>query len=325
MSGLAIDFDRAHGTELLRQVERQVFFIIGAARSGTSLLQAMIASHPSATLPNETGFFPVIWKPNPTLHHIETDAQFANVIDLVMEHPRIRAMEVDRSAVHDLAMQGERRWEAVLTALLAVYARERGAGRIGEKSPRHVAYLDHLSRVYPDARFIHVVRDPRAVVLSLSRVHFGGPFIWRNIRNYRIAYDAHRRHGASLGKRYLVVRYEDLVTDAEPQLRAVCEFLSLDFSPDMLEHHARQQKGFADWQQAHMANTLKPVFTSSIDKWKADLKPRWIALVEQTLGRALDDFGYERTGRTTFAPRLQIAASKAANIVTRVLRPPVDD
>jgi hypothetical protein len=117
----------------------------------------------------------------------------------------------------------------------------------------------------------------------------------------------------------MLVKYEDLVRDPEAVLHGVCQFLGLAFSPQMLEHHHRQVRGFGDRQYEHMANTLRPVFTSSIDKWRQELKPSQIGLIEYALADGMKLMGYEPSGARASLPAARIAASRALDLLKRGL------
>ena len=107
--------------------------------------------------------------------------------------------------------------------------------------------------------------------------------------------------------------------DPEAELRRVCQFLDLEFSPQMLEHDNRPVRGFSDRQYQHMANTLKPVFTSSIDKWRQELKSSQIGMIEFPLADGMKLMGYESSGAKTSLPAARLAASRALDLLTRGL------
>jgi len=307
--------------EALAHTERGLFFIVGCGRSGTSLLQMMLASHPAVTMPNETGFYAILWRRHPRLRNIRDDAMFDRVLAIVLSSPRIRAMGLDEARVRALAKAGKRSWETILLAILTTFREQRGCDRVGEKSPEHIHYTHRIVDGFPNARIIHIVRDPRAVVLSLSRTPFAGRFVGRNITRWQKAILQHRRYADALGpERYRLVRYEDLVSDAERTLTSLCSFLDLPFDRAMLRHESREEKVFASWQEGHMANTLKPVFTSSIEKWKTDLSRRHIALIEHALREDMALLGYEPTGAATPLPDLQLALSRSAGLARRIIR-----
>jgi len=280
----------------LADLARGLFFIVGCGRSGTTLLQVMLGNHPEITLPNETGFYSLLWRRNRRrLGELANARDFRRGFEHCMDFWRVRELELDRERVWQLCQGQPTSWETLFLALLAALAERRGATRVGEKSPGHFQHLTLLAERFPEARFIHLIRDPRAVACSYYRT-FGIKAIGAKCRRWREAIEQHRLHSAALGARYAAVRYEDLVRAPEPTLRALCAFLGCEFSPDMLAHHERQHLGFAAHQMHHMANTLKPVFTSSLDKWRSELDPGQIALVEHVLGDDMRELGYELTG-----------------------------
>ena len=127
-----------------------------------------------------------------------------------------------------------------IAAVFAAYAAQRGKPRWGDKTPLYMQHLDLLDRLFPDARFVHPIRDGRDAALSFLAVPPGlmteG---WGHPRDaagfacqWAIEVRAARRLGARVGAdRYLEVRYEELVADPDTVLRAVCAFAELEFLP----------------------------------------------------------------------------------------------
>jgi hypothetical protein len=174
-----------------------------------------------------------------------------------------------------------------------VFAEKHCVNRVGEKSPGHIHYLRILKDRYPQAKFIHVIRDPRAVISSHIK-----SFESKNVAvlcgHWRSAIEVHTQYADELGStRYMAIKYEDLVNYPEPNLRAACDFLDLEFSPQMVEHHTRQTTGFNKRYQNHMSNTLKPVFTSSIEKWNTELTQNQIGIIQYALVKEMKLMGYE--------------------------------
>jgi len=185
---------------------------------------------------------------------------------------------------------------SVLGAGFRLYADRHGKTRWGDKRPSLVLNLDAAFAMYPDARYVNVVRDPRAVVASIRTVGRrygwgahgipGGTDTWE--RSVRAA-ERWRRH---LGPRqFLDVRYEDLVTDTAGALGRIVEFLALDAAglDAMLRHHET-----ADIRDKTMhALVSQPVTTGRLRTWEQALRPREIAFVEDVLGDAMRRYGYE--------------------------------
>lgn len=311
------DAETTSAAERLAEIERGLFFIVGCGRSGTTLLQTMLLSDPTVALPPETKYFSAIdalgWRDR---FDLTTDAEFSTAVKLVWEDQARRGLECDRGEFERFCAVAPRTWEGLFIAYLAGFAAASGAMRIGEKSPVHTHYVGLLAKEFPNAKFIHVVRDPRAVVLSRVRAGFGSNLIEPNVDRWRRAAEMHRDHAGSLGdKRYLLVRYEDLVTEQEKTLRGVCEFLGIEMTDAMLAHHKRDEKGFPTRSKDWMENTMKPVFTSSIEKWKTDMKPASIAMIDASLGEHLAAMGYEPSGVIAPMVGLRVSLSRLAGTV----------
>lgn len=298
---------------LLERTRAQLFFIVGCGRSGTTLLQSMLLSDPSIVIPPETKFYGAFYARRRLYGNLADEKNFARVARRVWEDQTRRGIETNRDAFLALAHAADRSWEGLFTALLAAYAQAHNAERVGEKSPVHTHYVGELMRAFPNATFVHILRDPRAVVLSRMTAGFGTSRIAPNIRRWRRAIEMHRDHADALGPgRYTLVRYEELVTNPRETLGRVCALIGATMTDAMLEPHKRERKGFAERSAEWMSNTLKPISTTSLEKWRDRLTPRQTALIEHALKREMREAGYEPTGARTPLPALQLLVSDAA-------------
>ncbi|MGP1310859.1 MAG: sulfotransferase family protein [Phycisphaerales bacterium] len=298
--------------ERLEQVASTLFFIVGCGRSGTTFLQSVILSHPDVAIPPETKFASKFPAYTPGLRDLTNASAFAKALDVVVEDQRRKGVAFDEARFRELAHAAPRTWDGVFLAVLTAFADRENRPRAGEKSPAHTPLVGRLSESFPHAKFVHLLRDPRAVMLSRVRAGFTAGALGTEIPRWKEAADMHRDHADRLGpSRYHLLRYEDLVTDLEPTVRSLCAFLDLDMRPEMLEPHKRQKKGFNPNSKDWMQNTLKPVFTGSIDKWRSDLTTSQIALIEHALADDMRAMGYEPTGASTAAPGLKLAVSRA--------------
>ena len=131
------------------------------------------------------------------------------------------------------------------------YAAARGKTRYGDKTPGHAAHMEVLSRVLPEARFIHIIRDGRDGAASLRGLPFapGDGGMAAIAADWRDTIWRARRAAAQL-PHYTEVRYEDLVTEPEGVLRNLCDFLELDFAPEMLRAHEGARERLAEMRSA---------------------------------------------------------------------------
>lgn len=293
--GTLLTYDSRQEERPLEATANGLFFIVGCGRSGTTLLQVMLDSHPRLALPNETHFFSDFYRLNRHMGDLSARDKYEQALDSVLKTEHFAPMGLDRQRVLELSQERSLSWQTLFLALLTAIREERGAPMIGEKTPAHISHLWSLYEWYPSARFIHLVRDPRAVVSSYLKAPFYRQFgknlfhalnAWRTALN--IHFDATPRIDP---KRYMALRYEDLVRQPEIELRRITEFLQIDFDPRMLEFHKREKTGFLAGE-SHKLGTLKPVYQDSTEKWRKDLTPKQLALVESALGPLMEKMGY---------------------------------
>ena len=305
----------------LKETADQLFFIVGCPRSGTSLLQVMISNHPDLMLPTETGFYSRIY---PKYLGKWGELSDLNNFNYALEEilSCYKHLELDTDRIRQLCQSGQPSWETIFLAILTTFAEKHQVKRVGEKSPNHFRCIGLLKERFPNAKFIHIIRDPRAVILSMKKSLFESKNIGSLCKIWHEAIEIHRKYSERLGsKGYIAVKYEDLVTQPETTLRPICDFLDITFSPQMLEHHKREFLGFRDVEsQPHMKSTLKPVFTSSLEKWREELSPSQIALIQYVLSDEMYLLGYEPIEAKTIFPGLRYSLDITASRLDRVLR-----
>ncbi len=244
-------------------------FMVGCARTGSTLLRHVLNRSPRVSLASETHF--IEWARRQRLDARLAEARATgDEAELVAIAERLHSREfwpwVPRNFARDELVALLRRTpltpRGVFELLLIEYAERRGGlepgrGVIGEKTPAHLREIPMLDAWFPRARFIHTFRDPRGIYLSeLRRLRQGrwgpkarypglpnwlvDPFLApvqlaRTTLAWRRAVHVHRAAARSLGPRYRLVRFEDLVADPERVVREVCAFLEVPFEQAMLD------------------------------------------------------------------------------------------
>ncbi len=282
-------------------------FIVGVGRSGTTMLRLMLDAHPDLTIPPETHFVPDL------IDAIQTGASRDKAVATMTSVRQWGDLGIEPEEVLE-------RWRELdefapgpaLRSFYAIYTERQGKPRWGDKTPIYVKNMLRIESALPEARFIHVIRDGRDVALSRWKRTLGdkepAPATqvaegWQ--RRIRRA----QRQGAKLNH-YLELRYEDLVTDTEPNLRRIADFLELDWDPVMMryyEHAAERMSEMArdlpptdgkptrpgsERMEAH-AMTQKPPDPSAMYRWKEKMSPEDIAAFDAAAGELLDELGYE--------------------------------
>jgi hypothetical protein len=194
------------------------------------------------------------------------------------------------------------------------YARMHGKSRYGDKTPAYVQHIRVLADIFPEARFVHLIRDGRNVALSLAEVNWGPSDVLDAALQWRERVLRGRQAGAEVGAhRYLEVRYERLVDEPEPILREVSGFVDLTFDEAMLRHSetaAERIPGRPDG--LHRRAATAPV---AIRDWRQDMARADLEAVEAGVGDLLTELGYERAvpdPPREATRRAQVAASRRA-------------
>jgi hypothetical protein len=251
-------------------------FVVGVARSGTTLLAALLSGHPRLDAGPESRFFA-------RLRHLD-DAARARLIDgATWPGPAVEFVASLRNQGHPvvelfgLTPDEVRTWlalrppsiAAMLESLTVQHAERHGKARWVEKTPRHLLEIPALRAAWPDAALVRIVRDPRDVALSLTAMPFAGGTLVSNI--VRID-DDDRASRDAFGDdpRATTLRYEDLVTEPERELRRLCEAVGETFDAGMLDPAgaARSVAGEHEWWKQGVSG---PLDRSRIGRWRREM------------------------------------------------------
>jgi len=270
-------------------------FVLGVRRSGTTLLRVMLDRHTELAVPDESYFIPQL----AGRHHgrIDLDA-FA---DDLRRLPTLRDWGVRARDVRGRLAPGATLADGI-RAVYELYAEARGKRRWGDKTPMYMQHLRLLERLFPDALYVHLVRDGRDAALSFLAVPRGiVTETWGHPRTvggfacqWRSEVLAARALGQRVGPtRYLEVRYETLVDDPEGELRRICDFAGLPYEPGMLEY-----AGAVDLSaKPHLQSLSRPP-TRGLRDWRETMAPGGVAAFERIADDLLGAYGYELRTRT---------------------------
>lgn len=264
--------------------------LLGVSRSGTTLLRVILDRSPGIAIPDESFFVPLLAR----RHGATVDA--GRFLDDVSRIPTIRDWRLAVSDIAPRIRSGMPTGEAI-SAIYEAYADAAGKPRFGDKTPMHMRHLSLLAELFPDAQYVHLIRDGRDAALSFLQMPEGTftrtwahpttpaqfACLWR--REVEDARALGRRLGAS---RYAEVRYESLVADPEETVREICRFASLPFEPAMLDY-----TGAVDVSaKPHQQRLLRPP-TTGVRSWREDMSPEDVASFEAVAGTLLSDLGYD--------------------------------
>jgi hypothetical protein len=181
-----------------------------------------------------------------------------------------------------------------LRILMEEMCRKQGVQRWAETTPEHLLYIRRIKETIPNALIIHVIRDGRDVALSWEKLSQIRPFPWDRRRAAMAAgiywewiVNKGRQAGRALGEDYVEVRYEDLVRKPAEVLKSLEPFVDHD-----LNYERITEVGIGSVSKPNTAFNGEE--RSPIGRWKIDLAPQELEVLEALTGSALDDLGYER-------------------------------
>ncbi len=248
-------------------------FVIGSPRSGTTLLRLMLDSHPRISCGEETHFLR------------DLEAIVGRNWELVATYGLPREWWLERIRVLYADFQTE------------VLARA-GKARWAEKDPTYTLHLPFVQELFPDALYVHLLRDGHDVVASF-RDRWGYTSAARAARSEWARYvSAARELGERLDdERFLELRYEELVDDPETQARRLFAFLGEDWDPavidfDPAEHRATDRYQRFTAQRREAGGGEATIYRSRVGAGGKSLDPVLRTLLRRNNGDLLRELGY---------------------------------
>lgn len=267
------------------------FFIVGTPRSGTTLLRFILSSHPRIYIPAETGFLPFLRLNTVSRLSQKQIRRLFNRIARLNRHWQSLVQEANIS----LVSRTEPSLEQLLDTLyrLKIAQEDPHALRWGDKTPSYVRYISQVNRIFPQAQFVHMIRDGRDAALSArskwgkERWHMDLYYLLNNwIRNV----EAGRRAGKRLNSNhYTELHYEQLVHKPEEVLKRLCSFLNEDFHPALLSHSNLAQDPFKSGSHSEVRQAI---FGSSVGRWRNEMSLFEKKMANHLAGFTLAQFGY---------------------------------
>jgi hypothetical protein len=280
-------------------------FVVGCPRSGTTLLGRLLDAHPQLAIIHE-GRFVAPWYER--RRGVTPDgAVTPRLIDELLAFRPFENVHAGREQLERLAANGAGpvSYADFVSGVFDLHGEAEGKPLVGDKTPHYVRSLPTLHALWPQARYVHIVRDGRDVFQSVRS--------WPKVVERRGAVARHshwerdpvatgalwwewqvrlgREAGAALGPGlYHELRYESLVADPERECRALCAFLDLPYDGRMLAFHegrTRDDPGL-DAKQA-----WRPVMRGLRD-WRTELPAGEVERFEAASGELLEELGYAR-------------------------------
>ena len=270
-------------------------FILGVPRSGTTLLRLLLNAHSKIAICGEIHFFDQVKEIQKRLPELNKDnlEQFFSLLNNTYSLQKLTRKDELFANVKKLLLKEEKiSYEKFYLYLMQEYATLDNKKIIGEKTPQNIRYVNDIYKIFPNAKIIHIIRDPRAAIASMLKVDWTANDVIINTLKWKIDILFSQEYEKN-PLNFKEIHYEDLIKFPEKTLKELCDFIGVEYEKAILDFHktAKQYIG----NQPEKVNTFKPLSTDSLNKWKEQLSEEQIYIIEMLAGSYIQKLGYTKT------------------------------
>jgi hypothetical protein len=285
-------------------------FIVGIGRSGTTLLMSMLNAHPAIQATPEINFFNFFnaeWGSKTQFK--EKDLE--RVMQYVLRYKNnFSGFGFDFDYLKKQNVKSFSELYKQFYSSFTYGGEKKDSHFFFDKNPINSLYLDKIISLFPDSKFVFIIRDPRAGYLSRKQK--------KNFRSTNIYFNAYRwllynkevlKYASLYPDKFFILKYEDLVSNVEGEMRRMAAFFEFDYKEAMLNFHENVAKNSFDKvasaeknkERAHTkySDLSKPVNTDRMDAWQKDLSPQEIYIIDAITSELASEFGYEKYASAT--------------------------
>ena len=270
-------------------------FMFGFERSGTTLLSMMMGAHPQLAVPlTVTGLWYSYGQRLDDYNDLQTDRDVERLVGDLLKEERISLWDEPLSREDIMEVLENRSFPSVVQAFHIAYASKKSKPLWANLD---IATLDEMDTAYqwfPNARFIHIVRDGRDVALSHETMPFGSSNTLDCARSWNRRLTINQKMGRILkSSQYKTIRFEDLVNESESTLTELCEFIGVEYSPRMLEYGDMVAGKIPENRRWLWPELDKKPQSSKCYGWKTKMAEKKRIVFEGHAGKVLSNLGYE--------------------------------
>lgn len=252
------------------------FFIIGCGRSGNTLLRSILVANDQLVIPPESYVWPRVIRRFGAYGFLPWDILSSMIVSEFEAYKEFTTWEVNLFETHQSVRKLSKIKQTLSHILHHIYSRfalEKGfeGKRWGDKTPINTIYANKILKVFPEAQFVFMERDPRDVVCSYVKAG-----LYENYESPARFWRACKDMSVKLQKKLpadqlLFVKYEDLVRRPEQQVQQICDFLGIKYSPELLNYWQKTEHLGDVNYRAHHEKIKSPISSDSIGKWEGQL------------------------------------------------------
>ncbi len=266
--------------------------VTGPDRSGTSLMFALLATHPNIAMVRRTN----TWRWfNNRFGDLSRSENFERCLTTILRYKRMEHLQPDPERIRAEFRNGEPTYGRLFRLIHEHHAERAGKSRWGDKSLHTEHHANRVFANFPGAKMIHMIRDPRDRYASiLKRYKNQTRGVASTTGRWVASTKRAERNLRQYTDNYMVVRYESLAERPEDTLRQVCSFIGEEYTPAMLSMQGVPEYGHDGGNSSFERFEPGIISTRSIGRYRSVLSPHQIQFIQTCSGRGMAVFGYER-------------------------------
>lgn len=277
-------------------------FVVGAPRSGTTLVAKILGRHPDVLAPGETHYFEDVWARRKELGGLERADELSVAAERLLtsfgrfNQPGQEMVDavVAKGALVERALALGGGYGALYYAFMNILVDSMGSLHFCDDTPRHLFYLHTVFDLFPQARVIGCVRDPRDFLCSYKNFWKAASesarmkalyhpvitsLLWRSSSNLLLKHTSQ-----CFSDQMIWVRYETLVEHPQGEVSRICDFLRIDYSDKMIH---------VETHNSSFEQSSSGIFTTSVGRWRTCLGAEEIWWAQTLAKDNMSAFDYE--------------------------------
>lgn len=284
------------GYPLNRKEAIKPFFIVGSGRSGNTLLRRILCSNSEIHIPPETYVLGQLIKNFRKTSRLKWKHLVYQALSELEYYPEFETFQLSLRPLAQQLLKTPKKDRSLALILDSFYKYHAHSFNLnckkwGDKTPLNTFYLERIYKVFPNAKFIHLIRDGCDVVSSYVEAN-----IYNNIEDAAERWSNSVKIADNFVKKYnkksLEIRYEDLVNTPKITVQKICDFLEMEYEDAMLNSELKYRMGDVEMRQHHK-QVYNPISTSSIGKGRYKLTNQQKQRLQQLIGDHLEKLGYQ--------------------------------
>lgn len=272
-------------------MEENPIFIGGPDRCGKTTLRAFLVSHPRIAIPaNGSNMWTYFYGQFGDLGKREN---FERCLAAMLHYKHVRFLQPDPERIRREFGEGEPTYGRLFALIHQHYAERENKPRWGEQTGLIERYADQVFAEFPNARMLHMIRDPRdryqaSLILWPDGKGRAGGAAARWLYSMALAQRNLRKYPG----RYQIVRFESLVRETEQTLRQICEFLGEEYHPRMIYMEGDLERRSRLSKRAKASQGPSPLSDEFIGVYWQSIPKQEIAFIQQMAGRQMAGLDY---------------------------------